>query len=137
MNKLAAYSRLKRPAAGRGVFYHRDSGGEHETTPPEYVAWAARRLGELGVTFIGTGTQIRSMMKQDNHHDGDIFLDYIVKGNKLQRRGLDALIAEAQHDPSLTHVAIHRADRLARPDEIMEGIELEVLLRQQLGLTVV
>lgn len=30
---------------GRAVFYHRDSGGKHETTPAAYVAWAAREAG--------------------------------------------------------------------------------------------
>lgn len=40
-----------RPEKGTGVFYHRDSGGEHETTPSEYVRWAANRANDLGVSF--------------------------------------------------------------------------------------
>lgn len=28
---------VKRPTCGRGLFYTRDSGGKHETTPGEYV----------------------------------------------------------------------------------------------------
>ena len=33
----------QRPSLGRGLFYTRDSGGEHETTPGEYVRWANAR----------------------------------------------------------------------------------------------
>jgi len=137
MNKRLLNLTRKRPPAGRGVFYHRDSGGEHENTPGQYVAWAARRSIELQVRFTGTADQIHQMIRNDGYADGDVFLDYIVKGNQLQRRGLDALIAEARRDSNLTHVFIPRADRLARPDEIMEGIKLEATLRQELGLTIV
>lgn len=37
----------------RGVFYSRDSGGKHETTPGEYVLWASRAAKEHKVKFSG------------------------------------------------------------------------------------
>jgi hypothetical protein len=46
---------VKRPEAGRGLFYTRDSGGRHETTPSQYVAWAERAAKERNVAFNREG----------------------------------------------------------------------------------
>src|SRR5438045_2962036 len=107
----------KRSAAGRGLFYTRDSGGEHETTPGEYVRWGQRRAKELGVTFSGTPEQIEAMIREGRSQDGDLFLDYGVKGNLLQRPGLDALFRVALSDNSVTHAFIPHRQRFARPDD--------------------
>ena len=53
----------KRPAVDRGLFYSRDSMGRHETTPVEYVRWAASRLADLGVKFAGTPAQFEQMIR--------------------------------------------------------------------------
>ena len=127
-------TKQKRPQAGRGLFYTRDSGARSETTPGQYVDWARRRATELGVVFAGTPAMIDAMIHGGLHRDGDLFLDYGVTGNKLNRPGLDALIAEASADPLVSHVFIPRRDRLARPDNPFDGIELERKLRQA-GLT--
>jgi hypothetical protein len=99
---------LKRPDKGRGLFYTRDSGGEHETTPSEYVRWAQRRASGLGVAFTGTPERIEAMIREGRSQDGDLFLDYGVKGNQLQRPGLGALFRVALTDPGVTHVLIPR-----------------------------
>jgi len=52
-----------RPAQGRTLFYHRDSEGKAECAPPQYVVWAQKRAGELGVTFDGTPERIQAMMQ--------------------------------------------------------------------------
>lgn len=125
-----------RPTPGRGLFYTRDSGGEHETTPGEYVRWAQRRATELGVAFTGTPEQIAAMIRDDRFHDGDLFLDYGIKGNQLDRPGLNALFHLAQTDASVSHVFIPRRDRLARPDDPLDGMKMEAVLRKN-GLTLV
>lgn len=114
-----------RPKAGRGVFYSRDSGGEHETTPAEYVLWAARRAADLKVTFTGTPVQIEGVIRNRQFKRDDLFFDYCVKGNIFQRDGLDALLAEVREDATISHVFIPRRDRLVRPEDAMEGVELE------------
>src|SRR4051812_26337156 len=96
----------KRPAVGRGIFYTRDSGGEHETTPSEYVRWARDRAAALGVAFSCTPEQIDAMIRDRRSRDGDLFLDYCVKGHLLERPGLDALFDVALSDPAVTHVFI-------------------------------
>ncbi len=126
----------KRPPTGRGLFYTRDSGGEHETTPGEYVRWGQRTAARLGVTFTGTPEQIETMIHEGRSQDGDLFLDYGVKGSQLQRPGLDALFRVALTDPGVTHVFIPRRDRFARPDDPLDAMKMEARLREA-GLTLV
>jgi hypothetical protein len=90
-----------------------------------------------GVVFRGTGEQIDEMIKKSIPAQGDIFQDYNVKGNRLEPPGLDALFAELEKDPSITHVLIPHNERLVRPDEIVEGILLEMKFRQHYQVTVV
>ena len=125
----------KRPTVGRGLFYTRDSGGEHETTPGEYVRWAQRTATRLGVTLACTPEQIESMIRQGRSQDGDLFLDYGIKGNQLQRPGLDALFRVALTDTGVSHVFIPRRDRFARPDDPLDAMKMEARLREA-GLTV-
>jgi hypothetical protein len=125
-----------RPAAGRALFYTRDSGGRHETTPTEYVLWAQRAATKYGVTFDGTPERIEAMIRSGRAQDGDLFLDYGVTGNQMSRAGLDALIRTALTDPDVTHVLIPRRDRFARPDDPLDALKLENLLRES-GLTLV
>jgi len=114
---------------GRGLFYHRDSGGKAEMTPAQYVEWAQREAEKLGLQFQGTPEQIVAMIRGERSVDGDLFLDYDVKGSLLSRKALNALINEAVSDPNVTHVFIPRRDRLARPDDPIDGIKLENGLR--------
>jgi Recombinase len=126
----------KRPAVGRGLFYTRDSGGEHETTPGEYVRWGLREATRLGVAFNCSPEGIEAMMRDGSFQNGDLFLDYGVKGNQLQRPGLDALFHVALTDFDVTHVFIPRRDRFARPDVPTDAMKLENMLRGA-GLTLV
>ena len=111
----------KRQQTGRALFYTRDSGGRHEMTLPEYVEWARRKAQELGLRFDGTAETITAMVHDRCAHRGDLFLDYGVSGNVLEREGLSALIKEALADPEVSHVFIPRRDRLARPDDPWTG----------------
>lgn len=126
----------QRPSPGRGLFYTRDSGGEHETTPGEYVRWAQRQATALGVRFTGTPEQIEVMIHQGRAQQGDLFLDYGIKGNQLQRPGLDALFRLARTDLDISHVFIPRRDRFARPDDPLDAMKMEASLREA-GLTLV
>ena len=58
----------------RALFYHRDSGGKHETTPGEYVLWAIRTAKEHNLTFDGSPERIERMIREGCSVDGDIYL---------------------------------------------------------------
>ena len=117
---------IARQKKGRGLFYHRDSGGKHENSPPEYVNWAQRKAAEIGVQFDGTPERIKSMIQSGTSRAGDLFLDYDVKGNLLTRKALDLLLHEATSDRTVSHIFIPRRDRLARPDNAVDGVQLEL-----------
>jgi hypothetical protein len=127
---------MKRSTKGRAAFYTRDSGGKHEMTPGKYVAWASDEARKRGLTFNGTPSQIDAMIRDGRPALGDIFLDFDVKGNNLTRPGLDALKAEIKRDSTISHLFIPRRDRLARPDDPLDGMRLEAEFRM-VGITVV
>ncbi|MCI0334113.1 MAG: recombinase family protein [Planctomycetes bacterium] len=127
---------IQRSGQGRALFYTRDSGGKHEQTPAEYVGWAQRRARELGLRFSGTAESIDAMMQSGCPESGDLFFDFCVQGHLLSRPALDALKAEIVRDRDVSHVFIPRRDRLARPDDPLDGLKLENELRG-LGITLV
>ncbi len=127
---------IKDGRSGRGLFYHRDSGGKHETTPGQYVHWASTAARKHNVSFDGEEGQIERMIRDGISVDGDIFLDYEVSGNEMSRVALDALIHEAGNNLEVTHLLIPRRDRLARPDDALDGMNLEKRLRSA-GTTLV
>lgn len=137
MRRQSEPAQGRRPERGRGLFYTRDSGGRHEMTPGQYVLWARRQAAQEGVAFAGMPEQLEAMIRDGRSASGDLFLDYDVPGNVLSRPGLDALIAEARRDSQVTHMYIPRPDRLARPDDAIDGIKLETLLRRDVGITLV
>ena len=55
-------------------------------------------------------------------------------GNQLTRPGLTLLQNELGRDKNISHVLIPRRDRLARPDDALEGMRLEAQF-QKLGVT--
>jgi hypothetical protein len=126
----------QRSTKGRALFYTRDSGGKHETTPGEYVRWAQREVAKHGLRFDGTPERIEAMIRQSRAVDGDLFLHYVVSGNQLSRPALDALFETARYDANVSHVLIPRRDRFARPDDPIDAINLETGLRVD-GLTLV
>ena len=77
-----------------------------------------------------------AMIREGRSADGDLFLDFDVKGNVLSRTGLDALKARALSDPEVWHVYIPHRNRLARPNNPVDGVILEQSLGQ-VGLTLV
>ncbi len=126
-------NRQSRPEKGRALFYHRDSGGKHETTPGEYVIWAQNYSIQHGLNFDGTPDRIMEMIRSGAASHGDLFLDWDVSGNVIDRVGLNKFFAEVERDCSVSHVLIPRPDRLARPEEIEIGVAYERRIRQHLG----
>jgi len=127
---------MNRKEKGRALFYTRDSGGKHETTPGEYVGWAQRQAEQLELDFDGTPETIEAMIRNGQSAVGDLFLDFGVPGNILSRKGLDALLKTVLDDHDVSHVFTPRRNRLARPDHPMDGVKLEDALRRK-GITLV
>ncbi len=128
--------KTKRSERGRGLLYFRDSGGKHEMTPKQYVEWAQRESRKLGLKFAGTPNEIKRMIRDRIPVSGDLFFDYCVPGDQMSRPALDACREEIRRDLNISHLLIPRRDRLARPDDALEGMRLEKEIRM-LGITMV
>jgi DNA invertase Pin-like site-specific DNA recombinase len=120
----------------RALFYTRDSGGKHETTPGQYVEWAINESQKRGLRFNGTPDTISSMIQNGECHNGDIYLDYDVSGNVMDRPGLVQLISATKTQRDVAAVFIPRRDRLARPNNVIDGLKIESEIREA-GVTIV
>ena len=116
----------KRPLQGVGLFYTRDSAGHSELAPPQYVAWASREATRLGVAFDGTPDAIAAMIDRNISSQGSLFLDYGVSGNNLSRPGFNAFRKRALSDNTVSHLFVPRRDRIARPDNPLDGFQIEI-----------
>lgn len=126
----------RRPEKGRGLFYHRDSEAHSDLAPPGYVAWAQGEAARLGVKFTGTPEAITAMIDRGRPVDGDLYLDYGVSGNLLSRPGFDQFRERAVSDLTVSHLFVSRRDRLGRPDNPLDSMDIEYQLRSA-GLTLV
>ena len=125
-----------RPERGVGVFYHRDSEGHSDLAPPQYVNWARGEAAKLGVAFSGTAETITAMIASGRSVDHDLYLDFGISGNHLSRPALDALRSRIHADRVVTHLFVSKRDRLARPDNPLDGMQIEIDLLSA-GLTIV
>ena len=119
-----------RSLSGHALFYTRDSGGGHEQTLQEYVEWARRKSAELGLSFDGSPETILQMARLGEIRRGDLFLDWDVKGDLLDRRALNELREAVARDMTVSHVFIPKRERLARPDDPVDAIQIENELRR-------
>lgn len=117
------------------IFYHRDSIGRGDQSPPQYVAWAMQEAERLSLHFAGTPDIITGMIKNWVSVDGDIYLDYDVKGNQAVRPALQCLLARIRDDKQVSHLFIHERARLARPQDPSDGMRLENEIRRN-GITI-
>jgi hypothetical protein len=126
----------KRTAKGIGLFYTRDSEGRSDLAPPQYVEWARGEAARLGVGFGGTPEAMQAMIARGVSAEGDLFVDYGVSGNLMSRPGFDAFRGRALSDRNVSHLFVPRRDRIARPDNPLDAVGVELELRRA-GLTLV
>ncbi|WP_020475873.1 recombinase family protein [Zavarzinella formosa] len=121
---------------GRGLFYHRDSEGHSELAAPQYVEWARKEAETLGVSFSGTAAAISDMIANGLSVRDDLYLDYGISGNHLSRPAFDALQRRLMTDPAAKYLFVRNRERLARPDNPLDAMQIETKLRKA-GVTIV
>jgi DNA invertase Pin-like site-specific DNA recombinase len=127
----------KRPI-GRGVMYGRrsQSKAKQEHSFAYQVDVAIKRARELNVPLAVDAALIAQAERTGLAHIGDLYVDDGVSGSELSRPGLDKLIADLKADRSISHVFVHKRDRLARPHRTSDGAKLEEEI-VELGVTIV
>jgi hypothetical protein len=66
----------------------------------------------------------------------DIYLDDAVSGTRTKRPAFDAMIAELKADPTISHLFVHKRDRLGRPRSPLAMMMVEEDLKSA-GVTIV
>lgn len=127
----------KRPV-GRGVMYGRRSQNKRkqENSFAYQVDVAMKRARDVNVPLAVTSVLVAEAERNGACNIGDLYLDDGVSGSELSRPGLDKLLADLKADRTISHVFIHKRDRLARPHRTSEGSDLEEQILD-LGVTIV
>lgn len=127
----------KRPV-GRGVMYGRRSQNKRkqENSFAYQVDVAMKRARDVNVPLAVNPTLVAEAERTGACNIGDLYLDDGVSGSELSRPGLDKLLADLKADRTISHVFIHKRDRLARPHRTSEGSDLEEHILD-LGVTIV
>jgi len=127
----------KRPS-GRGVMYGRrsQSRSRQENSFAYQVEVAMKRARDVKVPLAVDATLVAEAERIGASNIGDLYLDDGISGSELSRPGLDKLLADLKADRSISHVFVHKRDRLARPHHTSDGSRLEEEIIE-LGVTIV
>ncbi len=121
---------------GRGIFYGRRSSDQQESSFESQVDWSIQAAVHENVP-LEVSREILSRAKASNSpFDGDLYIDDSVSGSNNHRPGLTACIERAMVDRTVSHIFVHKRDRLARPDNPSEAASQEFKLTQA-GITIV
>ena len=127
----------KRPS-GRGVMYGRRSQSKRkqENSFAYQLEVAIKRSQDVNVPLTVDAAMVAEAEQTGACNIGDLYVDDGVSGSELSRPGLDKLISDLRADRAISHVFIHKRDRLARPQRTSDGgrLEEEIL---ELGVTLV
>ncbi len=123
---------------GRGVMYGRrsQSKSRQENSFAYQVEVAVRRAHDVGVPLAVDAALVAEAERTGACNIGDLYVDDGVSGSELNRPGLDKLLADLRADRTISHVFVHKRDRLARPQRTTDGARLEEEILE-LGLTIV
>lgn len=127
----------KRPV-GRGVMYGRRSQtkSRQENSFAYQVDVAIKRARDVDVPLAVDAALVAQAERTGAANIGDLYVDDGISGSELSRPGLDKLLADLKADRSISHVFVHKRDRLARPHRTSDGSRLEEEI-VELGVTIV
>ena len=127
----------KRPN-GRGVMYGRRSQSKRkqENSFAYQYEVAMKRSRDVNVPLAVDAALVAEAERTGACNIGDLYVDDGISGSELNRPGLDKLIADLKADRTISHVFVHKRDRLARPHCTSDGSRLEEEILE-LGVTIV
>ncbi len=123
-------------AKGRAIFYGRRSSDQQENSLESQVNWAIQAAANENISLAISRDLLDRVKASSQSHDGDLYLDDAISGSINQRAGLTACLQKALADRSVSHIFVHKRDRLARPDNPSEAASQEFKLSQA-GITIV
>gem|GEM_PF-550114 len=123
-------------APGEARCYLRRSSAKQESSLEmqlEYVIAAAR---QHGLRLRATPADLAHMQAKRLTEYKDIFLDDAVSGTRTKRPAFDAMIAKMKAEPTISHLFVHKRDRLGRPRSPLSMMIVEEGLKSA-GVTIV
>ncbi len=99
----------------------------------EYVLAAAR---QHGVRLRASPADLAHMQAKRLTEYKDIFLDDAVSGTRTKRPAFDAMITKLKAEPTISHLFVHKRDRLGRPRSPLSMMMVEEDLKSA-GVTIV
>jgi DNA invertase Pin-like site-specific DNA recombinase len=129
---------IRRRPPGRGVMYGRRSQSKtkQENSFSYQLEVAKKRSRDVNIPLAVDAMLVAEAERTGASNIGDLYVDDGISGSELSRPGLDKLIADLKADRTISHVFVHKRDRLARPHRTSDGgrLEDEIL---DLGVTLV
>jgi hypothetical protein len=116
---------MKSRPKNRALMYDRRSDDGQESSLQQQFDWAKASSEAIGVPFRGTYADIEEMQRRRLHHLQDIYLDDAISGGDLTRPGFRTFLKDAITDPTVSHVFAFKRDRLARPQDLLEMMQIE------------
>ena len=119
----------------KGVMYVRRSTVDQENSLATQLEWALLKSRLNEVELDASQEDLSFAIAQGFFHYKSLFIDNGVSGTDRSRRGLNELQSVVKRDRSITHLFVHRPDRLGRDDALyITKLETEI---RQLGVTIV
>ncbi len=119
-----------------GLAYLRRSSGDQPNSFQTQFDWAVSEAKSNNVELQADWEDFEQKRSRGAIESNDLVFDDAISGNDLSRPGLFALIKRATSDLSISHVFVHKRDRLARPDDPIQAMQIERQLTDA-GVTLV
>ncbi len=126
------YARTK----NRAIMYARRSSEKQENSLEMQVGWAEAKAKADGFMPKFNEDLLKRAQSDGVSVIDDLYIDDAVSGSDRQRPGLLAFMQRAFSDPSVSHLYIHKRDRLSRPENAAEATSDEFKLLRE-GITIV
>ena len=116
--------------------YLRRSSAKQESSLEMQLENVIAAAKQHGVPLDASQEDLAYMLANRLTRYKDIFLDDAVSGTRTKRPAFDAMIAELKADPSISHLFVHKRDRLGRPRTPLAMMMVEEELKSA-GVTIV
>ena len=116
--------------------YLRRSSAKQESSLEMQLDNVLAAAKQHGVPLNASQEDLAYMLANRLKRHKDIYLDDAVSGTRTRRPAFDAMIAELKADPSISHLFVHKRDRLGRPRTPLTMMLVEEELKSA-GVTIV
>jgi len=120
----------------KGLIYLRRSSDKQATSLESQLRWAVGEAPHCGVVVDASQADLEHMQREGLSAYNSIRLDDGITGSNLNRQGLQRLLSDATAKTEISHIFAYRRDRIGRPEDPLDTLQLEKQLGHR-GITLV